>query len=37
VKRRLPVAKSELEQAKRVLAAVEDAARRDGVASGQLY
>jgi hypothetical protein len=34
---RLPVARGELANAKAALAAIEEAARRDGVASGQLY
>jgi hypothetical protein len=34
---RLPAARKELEQAKLVLARIEDAARKDGVGSGQLY
>ena len=37
IKSRLPEARRELERAKLVLAAVEDAARKDGVGSGQLY
>jgi hypothetical protein len=37
VKSRLPVARIELAQAKQVLAGIEEAARKDGVGSGQLY
>jgi hypothetical protein len=37
IQTRLPAARRELADAKLKLAAVEDAARRDGVASGQLY
>ena len=37
IQKRLPAARKELEQAKLVLASVEEAARKDGVGSGQLY
>jgi hypothetical protein len=37
IQKRLPEARRELEAARQSLARIEEAARREGVASGQLY